>query len=103
VVITSNRERDLPPAFVRRCVTAELGSPTPDQLLEIARTHVPGAGEALAKRVLALFGPGPSGAPTPAEVVDGVRAAHALGLAADGDDERWAQVVSVLRHRDPRD
>ncbi len=43
VVITSNRERELPTAFVRRCVVLEIMPPSDDELLEIARAHYPAA------------------------------------------------------------
>jgi MoxR-like ATPase len=33
VVITTNRERQLPPAFVRRCLVLELSLPAPDKLV----------------------------------------------------------------------
>jgi MoxR-like ATPase len=36
VVITSNRERELPEAFIRRCVVLEIQGPTVDDLVEVA-------------------------------------------------------------------
>jgi MoxR-like ATPase len=39
VVITSNGEREFPPAFLRRCVRLELPEPGPDQLERIVRAH----------------------------------------------------------------
>jgi MoxR-like ATPase len=42
VVITTNEERQLPPAFLRRCVVAAIPDPTRDSLVEIARLHVAG-------------------------------------------------------------
>lgn len=39
VIITTNNERDLPQAFLRRCVTLTLDFPTEDQLVEIGRLH----------------------------------------------------------------
>jgi len=39
MVITTNGERDLPPAFVRRCVLLTLGELSEDRLLAIARLH----------------------------------------------------------------
>lgn len=36
VVITSNRERELPEAFVRRCVVLEIPAPTVEDLVEVA-------------------------------------------------------------------
>lgn len=42
VVITSNGERDLPPAFLRRCLRVDLPRPTPALLREIVLRHLPG-------------------------------------------------------------
>ncbi|MFM7269204.1 MAG: hypothetical protein ACKOZT_11600, partial [Cyanobium sp.] len=47
VVMTSNRERDFPPAFHRRCIRVEM--PTPSQretLLDVARQHFAPVGDA---------------------------------------------------------
>lgn len=38
IVITSNDERDLPPAFVRRCISLSLKQPN---LIEVAKLHFP--------------------------------------------------------------
>ncbi|MGW1493840.1 AAA family ATPase [Streptomyces sp. NPDC002402] len=40
VVITSNGERDFPPAFLRRCVRLELPPPDDERLREIVRAHL---------------------------------------------------------------
>ncbi|WP_405805013.1 MoxR family ATPase [Streptomyces sp. NBC_00210] len=40
VVITSNGERDFPPAFLRRCVRLALPEPNEDRLLAIVRAHL---------------------------------------------------------------
>jgi MoxR-like ATPase len=42
MVITTNGERDLPPAFVRRCVLLTLGEVRRRRLIEIAKTHFEG-------------------------------------------------------------
>lgn len=40
VVMTSNRERDFPPAFHRRCIRVEMPTPTQrETLLDVARQH----------------------------------------------------------------
>jgi MoxR-like ATPase len=39
VVITTNEERELPPAFLRRCIAYRLEHPKEDRLVEIARMH----------------------------------------------------------------
>ncbi|MEI6044129.1 MAG: AAA family ATPase [Chloroflexota bacterium] len=40
VVMTSNGERDFPPAFLRRCLRLEVPSPTPERLTEIVRLQL---------------------------------------------------------------
>jgi MoxR-like ATPase len=42
VVITSNGERDLPPAFLRRCLRVDLPRPKTAMLREIVLRHLPG-------------------------------------------------------------
>lgn len=41
VIITSNGERDLPPAFLRRCLRIDLPRPDTDMLREIVLKHLP--------------------------------------------------------------
>ncbi len=41
VIITSNRERDLPEAFLRRCIYYFLNFPDEDELIEIVNLHFP--------------------------------------------------------------
>ena len=45
VVMTSNGERDFPPAFLRRCLQLDIPEPGPEQLEAIVRAHL--GGEAL--------------------------------------------------------
>jgi MoxR-like ATPase len=40
VVITSNGERDLPPAFLRRCLRLDIKNPGPEELRHIVRAHL---------------------------------------------------------------
>jgi len=40
LVVTTNEERDLPAAFLRRCVVHELVRPGPEMLARIARSHL---------------------------------------------------------------
>lgn len=40
VVLTSNGERDFPPAFLRRCIRIEMPPPTPKLLAEILKAHL---------------------------------------------------------------
>lgn len=40
VVLTSNGERDFPPAFLRRCLRLNMGDPKPDRLEKIVEAHL---------------------------------------------------------------
>ncbi|AQS71236.1 MoxR family ATPase [Streptomyces pactum] len=40
VILTSNGERDFPPAFLRRCIRLDLPSPDTQRLAEIVRAHL---------------------------------------------------------------
>jgi MoxR-like ATPase len=42
VIMTSNGEREFPPAFLRRCITVELPQPTESELSRIVAAHLPG-------------------------------------------------------------
>jgi MoxR-like ATPase len=55
VVITSNNERDLPPAFLRRCLPIDLPRPEPDELRKIVAKHLPEGDSGMLEEVLAAF------------------------------------------------
>jgi MoxR-like ATPase len=40
VVLTSNGERDFPPAFLRRCIRHQMPDPSPEQLAKIITAHL---------------------------------------------------------------
>lgn len=40
VVLTSNGERDFPPAFLRRCIRLRMPDPTPERLAQIVAAHL---------------------------------------------------------------
>ncbi|WP_395795463.1 AAA family ATPase [Aquimonas sp.] len=56
VIITTNEERELPAAFIRRCVVLNLAAPEDYRgwLIERGRTHYPGGDRAMHETVLAL-------------------------------------------------
>jgi MoxR-like ATPase len=55
IVITSNGERDLPPAFLRRCLRIDLPKPDTAMLREIVLRHLPDGDEALLNELLEKF------------------------------------------------
>ncbi|RKE21839.1 MoxR family ATPase [Streptomyces sp. TLI_171] len=55
VVITSNAEREFPPAFLRRCVRLNLPDPTEERLREVVAAHLGPSAMADAEDVLRTF------------------------------------------------
>lgn len=112
VFLTSNGTRDLPAAFVRRCVPIQLGRPDPALLTKIVAAHVPAASSALVAEVLAEVAAPPAHAqalraPGTAELIDAVRACVRNGVTstaapawkAIADLTLWKQVEP--RRQDP--
>ena len=105
VVITTNEERQLPPAFLRRCVVAAIPSPTKTSLAAIARLHVAGPDgevepalnqlfEALADKLLELRDPmiKRDRPPGVAEYLDAVRACMRLKVNPSSPSPAWSAV-----------
>jgi MoxR-like ATPase len=60
VVMTSNNEREFPPAFLRRCIQIKMGEPDEEKLAEIVRSHLTNladSSEDLIRRFLELREP----------------------------------------------
>jgi MoxR-like ATPase len=99
MVITTNEERDLPEAFVRRCVVLALPDPDDERLRGVARAHFGAkAGETLLEQVLGAYKRVRSERapeehePSLAEYLDAVAAAVTL-QEAGGDTQAWEAVV----------
>jgi MoxR-like ATPase len=93
VILTTNGERELPPAFLRRCIVLELPAPDTDRLVEIARAAIPaelvprGVDAAKRFRELATIVQeharregGPNAGVSTAEYLDTVEASLRLGI-----------------------
>ncbi len=75
VIITSNNEKDLPDAFLRRCFFHFIRFPDLETLAAIVRVHFPGIKEALLSTALTQFfeireTPGLKKRPSTSEVLD---------------------------------
>jgi MoxR-like ATPase len=98
VLITSNNERDLPAAFLRRCIMLELQAPPPERLIEIATKHFgdKATDKKLYKAVADILYP-ETGSATPqtstAEYLDAVKACKTLGVTPKAGDAIWDCVV----------
>jgi MoxR-like ATPase len=84
IIITSNGERELPPAFLRRCVEYSITDAQEERLLDIAESHFAGETRASLKAMLddvvaarpsAWSGPP---LPSPAELIDCINAIRGL-------------------------
>jgi MoxR-like ATPase len=96
VVITSNNEKELPDAFLRRCFFHYIRFPDPDTMRAIVEAHYPGIKPRLIQEALRLFfsvreTPGLKKKPTTSELLDWLK----LLLSEDISPE-------TLRERDPK-
>lgn len=102
VVLTTNNERKLPPAFLRRCVHLTLPDPDQDRLIKAGRAHKAGSEETI-KTIAELFCPAQGAPPRPeapvsiAEYLDAVRACEKLGIDPTQDDWKWVQSIVLGR------
>ncbi len=115
VIVTTNEERELPEAFVRRCVVHRLEHPDAPELVEIARAHFRALGveldtaeigraTSIADRLIEMRrlclerGSRP---PSTAEYLDAVHAGRALGLELGAAD--WNLVESLILDKERLD
>jgi MoxR-like ATPase len=96
VFITSNNEKELPDAFLRRCFFHYIRFPDPDTMARIVEVHYPGIKRRLIEEALRLFFeirevPGLKKKPSTSELLDWLK----LLLSEDIGPEQ-------LRERDPR-
>lgn len=105
IIITSNNERALPAAFLRRCIVHRLEPPDAARLVEIANQHFPhhrerrqGLFGELAARVLEMrANASEQGGPTPStpEYLDAVRACLDLNIEP-GDTPQWRIIQTAV-------
>jgi MoxR-like ATPase len=55
VLITSNAEKELPDAFLRRCIFHYIDFPAPEKMAEIVRVHFPKVEDKLLQEAMAVF------------------------------------------------
>lgn len=85
VIITSNHERDLPEPFLRRTVYHYINFPSPDQMSEIVRAHIPDVSERLLETALDRFyqirqAQGLEKPPSTSEILDWIQVLQAEGV-----------------------
>ena len=113
VVITTNEERELPPAFLRRCINLRLSDPDHAQLLKIAEHHYsddsdenkklhPTIADKLieqreAAKELDLRPPSTS------EYLDAIEACRKLKIKPDSDEWKLLAQATFVKQDDERD
>ncbi|MGQ4387502.1 AAA family ATPase [Streptomyces sp. SAS_270] len=101
VVLTSNGEREFPPAFLRRCVRLELHQPRDAHLESIVRAHL-GEPDAYARELIARFlSRGTGGDLATDQLLNAIYLTGAAGIDADSRDELAEQLMPYLSG--PRD
>ncbi len=95
VIITSNNEKELPDAFLRRCFFHYISFPDRDTMMKIVDVHFPTIKQNLIKEALDIFFnvrdiPGVKKKPSTSELIDWLK----LLVADDIPDE-------ILKERDP--
>lgn len=118
VFITSNKERELPMAFLRRCVRLDLKAPDADRLIKIGEAHFPKSykkqktlferiAEVIIKRAeeraseSGMLNDVPEG-PSTAEYLDAVAACLTTGADPQQEDGIWEQVYEVIFDKNNR-
>ncbi len=88
VIITSNNEKELPDAFLRRCFFHYINFPDKDTMLDIIEVHYPGIKRELVKDALDIFFdvrkvPGLKKKPSTSELIDWLKLLMADELPED--------------------
>ncbi len=96
IIITSNNEKELPDAFLRRCFFHYIKFPDPDTMAEIVDVHFPGLKQRLLKEALSVFydlreAPGLKKKPSTSELLDWLK------LLVNDDID-----LSAVREKDQR-
>lgn len=115
VVITTNEERTLPPAFLRRCFVLQLDLPVEgdglrDKLVRYGRAHFPHAEPAALTKALDLLAPWRKAVyerglnpPGVAEYLDLLRAAHDGAKPGDTALDRLDRYADFVVEKHPRE
>jgi len=96
MIITSNNEKELPDAFLRRCFFHYIKFPEPDTMRQIVEVHYPGIQHDLVREALTIFYdirdvPGLKKKPSTSELLDWLKLLMSESLTAE-----------TLRERDPK-
>ncbi|MFF9175797.1 AAA family ATPase [Streptomyces sp. NPDC014793] len=97
VVLTSNGEREFPPAFLRRCVTLRLRQPDDAHLADIVRAHFDGEPDAYAETLISRFLSRVNGGDLATDqLLNAIYLARSSDLPAESLDELARQLMPYL-------
>ncbi len=102
VVITSNNEKELPDAFLRRCVFHYIQFPDAELMSRIVRVHHPGLETKLVEEALKTFyalrdTPGLRKLPSTSELIDWIAALRHAGITSVKLDEKLPMLGVLLK------
>lgn len=103
VIITSNNEKELPDAFLRRCIFHYISFPTAEEMVEIVRVHHPDVEDALLSQALVRFYwlrelPDIRKRPSTSELVDWIAALRRAGMGADTIETELPFLGVLMKH-----
>jgi MoxR-like ATPase len=101
-VITSNAEKELPDAFLRRCIFHYIEFPTPELMEEIVRVHFPDIKDSLLSQALKSFYAlreidNFRKKPSTSELIDWIRALIAGGIPHDNVSKQLPFIGTLLK------
>jgi MoxR-like ATPase len=103
VIITSNNEKELPDAFLRRCIFHYISFPDPDEMRAIVRVHHPDVEEALLNQALVRFYwlrdlPDIRKRPSTSELVDWIAALRRGGMGPEEIESALPFLGVLMKH-----
>ena len=108
VVISSNNEKELPDAFLRRCVFHYIAFPTQELMNEIVKVHHPGVEDELLRQVLIAFywlreQPEVRKRPSTSELIDWIAALRRAGMPVENLQEKLPFLGVLLKREQDLD
>lgn len=108
VVITSNNEKELPDAFLRRCVFHYIAFPDEEMMADIVKVHHPDVESKLLREVLIRFywlreQPDVRKRPSTSELIDWIAALRRAGLSEEAIQEELPFLGVLLKHENDLD
>ena len=105
VLITSNNEKELPPAFLRRCIFHFISFPDTDLMTRIVKVHHPKLADNLARQCIARFYklravPSLRKPPSTSELIDWIGALVAGGVPESVIRKELPFLGTLMKHED---